>query len=267
MTRIGRNGLKAHLRSGGKVVNAWCSISSTITAETVAAQGFDSVTVDLQHGLVDYQTSLSMLQAIDRFDVPSVCRVPWNEPSAIMKALDAGFSAIICPMINSESEARMFAASARYAPLGMRSYGPTRALPLYGADYATRANEFVTTFAMIETRAALENLSAILSVPEIDGVYIGPADLSLSLGFEPSLVTSESAVIDAIAHIRTTATAAGKIAGIHCASGDAVRDAFTAGFGFASLSTDMRLFTQALSSALGQARKASAKMETVSGQY
>src|SRR5918998_630061 len=143
--------LKAYLSAGGKAINGWCSIPSAVTAEIMAQQGFDTVTIDLQHGLMDYQTALSMLQAIDRRQLPTLCRVPWNEPGIIMKALDAGFTGIICPMVNTREEAERFTSACRYAPRGTRSFGPIRALPLYGPDYARIANDLVTTFAMVET--------------------------------------------------------------------------------------------------------------------
>jgi 4-hydroxy-2-oxoheptanedioate aldolase len=258
--------LKSHLRGGGKAVNGWCSIPSAITAEIVARQGFDTVSIDLQHGLVDYQAALAMLQAIDGLGVPTLCRVPWNEPGIIMKALDAGFTGIICPMINSEEEARRFASYCRYAPAGTRSFGPTRAVNVYGADYAKAANGFVAIFAMIETAEALKNLDGILAVEEIDGVYVGPGDLGLSLGYTPSLLPQDREVLDAIATIRDRATAAGKIAAIHCGSPAMVRDRLAEGFALATLITDMRLFTAAVAGQLAETR-AEAPVGQVKGQY
>jgi 4-hydroxy-2-oxoheptanedioate aldolase len=245
--------LKAHFARGGKAINGWCSIPSAVTAE-IMAQLFDTVSIDLQHGLMDYQTALSMLQAIDRRAIPTLCRVPWNEPGIIMKALDAGFTGIICPMVNTREEAERFAASCRYAPRGTRSFGPTRALAVHGPDYVSTADDLVTTFAMVETAAALTNLDEILSVDEVDGIYIGPADLSLSLGYPPSLQPTDGAVWDAIAEIRVKAKAAGKAAAIHCGSPGMVRDMLAAGFDLATLVTDARLFANALAAGLNEAR-------------
>lgn len=247
-------------------MNGWCSIPSAVTAEIVARQGFDCITVDLQHGLIDYQTALTMLQVVDRYDVPTLCRVPWNEPGIIMKALDAGFTGIICPMINNRDDAVRFAAACRYAPRGIRSYGPTRARELHGDDYGKTAHEFIAAFAMIETAEALANVDDILAVDDVDGVYIGPADLALSLGYEPTLLSTDAEVITAIATIRQRAKAAGKTAGIHCASPEMVRQKFDEGFDFAALSTDVRLFTTTMSSQLALARSGAAK-PAASGQY
>ena len=206
-----------------------------------------------------------MLQAMDGFGVPTLCRVPWNEPGIIMKVLDAGFTGVICPMINTHADAERFAAACRYAPKGSRSFGPTRALNVYGADYAKAANDFVITFAMIETGEALANLDAILSVDEIDGVYIGPSDLALSLGYAPSLLPQDAAVLDAIATIRERAKVTGRIAGIHCGSPAMVRSMLDAGFDLATLLTDARLFTTAVAGQLAEARSAPAA--EAKGQY
>ena len=261
---IAQRGMKQHLAAGGKAVNGWCSIPSAVTAEVMARAGYDTVTIDLQHGLVDYQAALTMLQAVDGFGIPTLCRVSWNEPGAIMKALDAGFTGIICPMVNTREQAEQFAATCRYAPVGNRSFGPTRAMQVHGADYARTANGFVMAFAMIETVEAMENLDAILGVDGIDGVYIGPADLGLSLGHAPTLLP-EAPVRDAIATIRTKTLAAGKAAGIHCGSPAMVRQMLDDGFGLATLLTDMRLFTNTVAASLAEARDV--QVSVVKGQY
>ena len=255
--------LKKHLAGGGKAVNGWCGIPSTVTAETMARQGFDTVTVDLQHGLIDYQTSVAMAQVIDGH-VPALVRVPWNEQGIIGKVLDAGFVGVICPMINTRAEAERLASACRYAPRGSRSFGPIRAMSIHGSDYASAAQEFITVIAMIETAEALKNLDDILKVPEIDGVYIGPADLSLSLGHQPSLLP-EAPVRDAIETIRSKAKAAGKIAGIHCGSGEMVRDMLDGGFDLATLLGDLRLMVMGMASEL--AKVTAPRAAAVKGQY
>jgi 4-hydroxy-2-oxoheptanedioate aldolase len=246
--------IKGHLSGDNKIICGWCSLPSPVTAEIVARQNFDAVAIDLQHGLIDYQTALNMLQVVDGKGVPTLCRVPWNEPGIIMKALDSGFSGIICPMINTREDAERFVAACRYAPVGQRSFGPTRAMSVFGPDYPSRANDLITTFAMIETRQALDNLDSILGVREIDAVYIGPADLGLSLGYAPSLLPQDAAVYDAIEEIRSKAKAAGKIAGIHCGSPQMAREMLSGGFDLVTLVTDARIFTSAVAAALADAR-------------
>lgn len=255
--------LKMHFAAGGTAVNGWCSIPSPVTAEIIGRAGFDMTTVDLQHGLIDYQTALTMLQVLQGLPAPVLVRVPWNEPGIVMKTLDAGFAGVICPMINTVDDARRLVQSARYAPLGGRSFGPTRANMVYGQTYARTANQSILVLAMIETREALANLDGILSVEGIDGIYVGPSDLGLSMGYEPTLEPTATEVLDAISDIVARTRAAGRIAGIHAGSPAMIRDMLTKGFHFGSLLTDVRLFMGALSRSLAEVRQTSA--ETVKG--
>jgi 4-hydroxy-2-oxoheptanedioate aldolase len=251
--------LKAHFADGGTAVNGWCAIPSPVTAEIVGRAGFDMVTVDLQHGLIDYQMALTMCQVLQGLPAPVLCRVPWNEPGIIMKCLDAGFTGLICPMINSAEDARRLVEASRYAPLGCRSFGPTRANLVHGTAYARSANEKVLLLAMIETREALSNLDAILEVDGIDGVYVGPSDLGLSLGHEPTLEPTAPEVIEAIAQIAARTRAAGRVAGVHTGSSAMLGTMLNQGFHFASLLTDARIFTNALSSSLAGVRDTKAQ--------
>jgi len=255
--------LKTHFADGGTAVNGWCAIPSPVTAEILGRAGFDIVTVDLQHGLIDYQMALTMLQVLQGLPAPVLARVQWNEPGIIMKCLDAGFSGLICPMINTAADARRLVEAARYAPLGGRSFGPTRANLVHSPAYARTANAQVMLLAMIETREALSNLDAILAVEGIDGVYVGPSDLGLSLGYEPTLEPTAPAVLEAIADIRSRCRAAGRIAGVHTGSPAMVTAMLAQGFHFASLLTDMRLYVNALATALAEVRSTPA--QTVKG--
>lgn len=255
--------LKAHFAAKGTAVNGWCAIPSPVTAEIMGRAGFDMMTIDLQHGLIDYQMALTMLQVLQGLPAPVMVRVPWNEPGIIMKCLDAGFAGVICPMINSVDDARRLVQSARYAPLGGRSFGPTRANLLHGTGYAKGANASVLVFAMIETREALRDLDAILAIEGIDGVYVGPSDLGLSLGYEPTLEPTDPEVLEAISTVLAKARAFGKLAGIHTGSPAMSGAMLDKGFHFASLLTDVRLFVNALSRAMAEVRKTAA--ETVKG--
>ncbi|RYI18733.1 MAG: 2,4-dihydroxyhept-2-ene-1,7-dioic acid aldolase, partial [Acetobacteraceae bacterium] len=207
--------------------------------------------------------ALTMLQVLQGLPAPVLTRVPWNEPGIIMKCLDAGFSGVICPMINTEDDARRLVQSTRYAPIGGRSFGPTRANLVHGAGYARSANSAVLVLAMIETREALQNLDAILAVEGIDGIYVGPSDLGLSLGHEPTLEPTASEVLDAIDTILSRARAAGRLAGIHTGSPAMIQRMLAKGFHFASLLTDVRLFVSALSTQLAAVRDTT--IETVRG--
>ena len=147
--------------AGKPAVNGWCSIPSTVTAEMMSLNDFDSLTIDLQHGLVDYQTALTMLQAMNASGITPLARVPWNEPGIIMKLLDAGALGIICPMVNTPEEAQQFVSTMRYAPNGSRSSGPTRAAMIHGANYHFEADDALVSLAMVETVEALENVEKI----------------------------------------------------------------------------------------------------------
>ncbi len=181
------NATKAKWRRNDATFGAWLSVPSSYSAELVAHAGFDWVCIDMQHGVIDYQVAVTMLQAISTTDTTPIVRVPWNEPSIIGRMLDAGAMGVIVPMVNSVDEARAAVAACRYAPLGIRSYGPTRAALYAGPDYFDHANEEVACIPMIETRQALAQVDDILSVPGIDAVYVGPIDMSLTLGLPPRM--------------------------------------------------------------------------------
>jgi len=237
------------------VVNGWLAIPSTVTAEINARAGFDSLTVDLQHGLNDYQSALSLLQAISIGDSTPFARVPWLEPGIVGKLLDAGAVGLICPMINTPEEAEAFVRYARYAPDGERSFGPTRAVFEHGANYANDANRQIVTLAMIETTRALDNLNAIVSTPGLTGVYIGPSDLSLSMGYTPKLDQDEPAVVAAIERILTTAKDAGLRAGIHCLAPSYAKKMITLGFDLVTLGNDIRILATATASVIEETRR------------
>ena len=183
---------------GGAVINGWLGIPSSITAENMAQCGWDSLVVDLQHGHIDFQVAVGMLQAISTTATTPLARVPWCEPGIIMKLLDAGAYGIICPMINTRADCEAFVGACRYAPKGYRSFGPVRATWYGGADYFKHANDTIVTMAMIETKQAMDNLDDILSVPGLDGLYIGPNDLAITLGCAPSGTPTDPIVLDAI---------------------------------------------------------------------
>jgi len=134
------NKLKAIWADGRPSINGWLSIANSFTAEIMAAQGYDSIGIDLQHGAIDYQSALSMLQAMRASNVVPLVRVPWLEPGIVMKALDAGAYGVICPMINTAAEAARLVSYVRYPPIGQRSFGPTRANFSAGSNYAAEAN-------------------------------------------------------------------------------------------------------------------------------
>jgi 4-hydroxy-2-oxoheptanedioate aldolase len=235
------NRLRSIWKGGGAAVNGWLAIPNSFSAETMAHQGWDTLTIDLQHGVVDYQAMVTMLQAISTTATVPVVRVPWLEPGIVMKALDAGAYAVICPMVNTREDAQRLVAYTNYAPRGTRSFGPVRAQLYGGADYFQHANDTVVRFAMIETAQALDNLDAILSVEGIDAIYIGPSDLSISLGCRPDFDDPEPKAAQAIEHILERAKAHGVVAGIHNGAPEAALARIAKGFQFVTVASDARL--------------------------
>lgn len=239
------NKLRTLWQSGGAAVNGWLAIPNAFSAETMAHQGWDTLTIDMQHGLIDYQAMVGMLQAISTTPTVPVVRVPWLEPGILMKALDAGAYAVICPMINTREDAQKLVAYTHYAPQGTRSFGPIRALLYGGADYPQHANKTIVTFAMIETRQALDNLDSILSVEGLDAIYIGPSDLSLALGCTPTFDDLDPPAAQAVDHILERAKAHGVVAGIHNGSTEAALKRIAKGFQFTTIGSDARLMAAA----------------------
>ena len=235
------NRLRSIWKSGGAAINGWLTIGNSFSAETMAHQGWDTLTIDLQHGMVDYQAMVPMLQAISTTDTVPIVRVPWLEPGILMKALDAGAYGVICPMIGTREEAQRLVAYTHYAPRGTRSFGPVRALLYGGPDYQEHANDAIVTFAMIETAQALDNLDQIMSVEGLDAIYIGPSDLSLALGCRPVFDDVDPKAAEAIDHILERARAHGLVAGIHNGSTGTALKRIQKGFQFVTVGSDARL--------------------------
>jgi 4-hydroxy-2-oxoheptanedioate aldolase len=250
------NRLRTLWKDGKAAVNGWLAIPSGFSAETMAHQGWDSLTIDLQHGLIDYQAMVQMLQAISTTDTVPVVRVPWLEPGILMKTLDAGAYGVICPMVNTREDAQKLVSYTHYAPRGTRSFGPVRALLYGGADYPQHANDTIVAFAMIETAQALDNLDAILSVEGLDAVYIGPSDLSLALGCKPTFDDVDEKAAQAIDHILARAKAHGVVAGIHNGTPEAALKRIAKGFQFVTVSSDARLIAAGAQQMLAKMRAA-----------
>ena len=235
------NRLRSLWQEGKAAVNGWLAIANSFSTEVMAHQGWDTLTIDLQHGVIDYPAMVTMLQAISTTPTVPVVRVPWLEPGIIMKSLDAGAYGIICPMVNTREEAQKLVAYTNYAPRGTRSFGPVRALYYGGADYPEKANDSIVRFAMIETAQALDNLDSILSVEGLDAIYIGPSDLSLALGCKPAFDDVDPPVAQAIDHILARAQAHGVKAGIHNGRPDVALARIAKGFSFVTVASDAHL--------------------------
>ncbi|MEZ5738317.1 MAG: aldolase/citrate lyase family protein [Burkholderiaceae bacterium] len=240
------NQLKARWKAGKAAVNGWLAIPSGFSAEVMAQCGFDSVTVDRQHGVQDYQTMIQCFQAMDRHPVTRMVRGPWNEPGIIGKALDGGAWGIIAPMINTREQAQALVSACRYPPHGSRSNGPIRHAT-YGAvsNYQKIANDEVLVIPMIETQQALDNLDAILDVPGIDGIYVGPSDLAFSLGKTPKLDHDDPEILKIYKRLIKETGRRDIYAGIHCGSADYAAKMIKMGFRLTTVANDSGLMAKA----------------------
>jgi 4-hydroxy-2-oxoheptanedioate aldolase len=252
------NRLKQLWAEGKPTINGWCSIGNSFVAEIMAAQGYDSVSIDVQHGALDYSSVLPMFQAMRASGVVPMARVPWLEPGIIMKMLDAGAYGIICPMVNTADEAAEFVSYLRYPPLGQRSFGPTRVSFSAGANYAGEANGEILAFAMIETEKGMSNLDAIAATPGLDGIYVGPADLTLSLTggrLAPGFDREEPEMIDKLQQIVAACKTNGIRAALHCGAAEYAARAIGWGFNMTTVSGDSRLLAAAAGASVAAFRE------------
>lgn len=246
-------------QSGQPHYGGWLHVPNSFTAELVGRAGYDWVCIDSQHGFAGPESWVSMLQALDLAGVPGVIRVPWNEPSMIMRALDSGAEGVIVPMVNTAAEARAAVSACRYAPAGGRSWGPTRAR-LRTSDYSpAKGDELVVCVVMAETRQAVENLDEILSVPGIDGVFVGPNDLAVSAGVPPSYDASDPEHRRLINSIRERCQAHGITAGIQADKADLAASWVREGFRMLALNAESRLLQMAVESLVRETRAAVAQ--------
>jgi 4-hydroxy-2-oxoheptanedioate aldolase len=253
--------LRAKWDAGQPAFGMWAGIPSSLTAELAATAGYDYVCVDLQHGGSDEATMISMFQATQAGGAAPLARLAWNEPWLIMRALDLGAVGVILPLIDNAAEARRAVEACRYPPHGRRSFGPVRAEMVIGSasldDLATEA----LCFAMIETREGLDNLDEIAATPGLDGLYIGPSDLSIALGLSPRPVAGDlgedrKPLADAIDRVRAACAANGLIAGMHCGSGAAAEEYARGGFRLITVGLDTSFFKSTIGRELSAARGA-----------
>lgn len=251
-----RNSLKAKLKSGHACVNGWSMLPSIFAVEFFAQAGWDSVTIDMQHGLHDYASASSCIQAMQSYSVAPLVRVPWNEPGIIGKVLDGGACGIICPMINTRAEALTLIKASHYPPLGQRSYGPIRSAP-YGeaAAYLDSANQEILVLPQIETQQAVDNLEAILDVEGVSGVYVGPGDLGLSLGLAPTFDREEPSILAIYRRLIAETSRRGLVAGIHNATPAYAIRMIDMGFRFVTVASDVSILTRGARDALASTRQ------------
>jgi 4-hydroxy-2-oxoheptanedioate aldolase len=249
--------LAERLRKGGPVFAAWGGLPDPSVAALLAREDFDAVTLDMQHGAIDFAEVLRAIPLIAAAGKPAIVRVPVGDFAAAARLLDAGASAIIAPMINTVEDARRFAAITKFPPLGERSWGPHGALALSRlapADYLSGANTLTLALAMIETREALAAIDAILGVAGIDGMFIGPGDLSIALSDGRSLDPMGAAVDTALDHALARCRAAGKRAAIYAHSPERAAQLAAKGFDLVTIGSDSLFLRAGAQAALSAAR-------------
>lgn len=217
-------------------IGVWLNIASPHVAEIASRAGYDFACIDAQHGMIGEADAFAMIQAIEAGDARPVVRAPWRDPASLGKYLDMGADAVIIPMIDRLEQAQRAVEACRYPPLGRRSYGPSGAA-MRRADYFVNANEMIGVHVMIETTGALEACDEIASLPGLSGLFVGPADLSISLGLAPAKDNADPAFENAISTILKACRKHGKIAGIQ-ADQSLVSKRIAQGFTFVTAAMD-----------------------------
>lgn len=234
--------LASDLRAGRTVYTHWCGLPLPAVAGILAREpGYDAVTLDMQHSPMDFASAVQAIPLVAAAGKPCLVRIPVGEFQTASRLLDAGASGIIAPMINSVADARRFVEFTKFPPCGGRSWGPAPALALSGlapGDYFKTANDFCITFAMIETREALDAIDDILAVDGIDGVFVGPSDLSIGLSGGAANDPLSAEVDAGLDHAAARAKAAAKFCGSYAASGERAGDNARRGYGFVAIGSD-----------------------------
>jgi 4-hydroxy-2-oxoheptanedioate aldolase len=250
---LDRQKLRQTTAAGKTLLNAWCAMPGTMSTEVMALQDWDTLTVDLQHGIVDYQIAVEMIRAIQGSGKTAMARVPWLDPMFTMKLLDAGVSGLICPLISTPELAATFVSYCRYPPQGIRSFGPTRAA-LADPDYPATANDRIICAVQIEEAAAMQALDEIASVPGVDMLYVGPADLALSHGLKPQLDPESREMLAMFEKVIAACQAHKLTPAIHCLSPAYAARMHALGFRFISLASDLRILARATKELIDTAR-------------
>jgi len=243
------NKVKRLLREGAVTVGSWVTLDGLLAAEVMAARGFDWLVIDMEHGPVSMDAAQGMMAAIRTTETVPLVRVGWNRTELIHQALDIGAYGLVIPMVNSLAEARQAVKDARYAPLGDRSRGGSRAPLAFVTDavtYGRRANDETLLIVQIETAEAVAAAEEMAALDGLDGLFVGPNDLSSSLGVWPPVWDNQpDTLAAAIARIPVVAHAHGKAAGIMVPDAAIANRCIAQGYDFISLSNDASLLERA----------------------
>ena len=248
------NRLKQLWREGKPVLTGWCSSADPFVAEVMVRGGFDALILDMQHGMgIGPDRAATWLQAVGQNpDVTPIVRVPWNEPAYIQWVLDAGAMGVIIPMVNSVEDAKKAAGACKYPPVGYRSNGPNRARYVNGPDYFQHANDEVICLVMMETVEGIESIEEIAQVPGVDGYYIGPTDLAVSMGLKPAFDVKDERHVAAVQKVIDVATARGQIAGMHVANPEEGVRRWKQGFRLVPVCSDIWILAAGITSNISE---------------
>jgi 4-hydroxy-2-oxoheptanedioate aldolase len=249
--------LADRLSAGTPALSAWCGLPDPAIAGLLAREAFDAVTLDLQHGAVDVASALRAIPLVAAAGKPAIARIPIGDYATASRLLDGGVSAVIAPMVNTVEEARRFGAFMKYPPLGERSWGPQAAVSLAALlpeQYLSGANGFSLAVAMVETRESLGIVDDILATPTIDGIFIGPYDLSIALSNGAAQDPTGPEVTKALGHAQARARAAGKFIAVYAASGERAAELVRQGFDLVAVGSDIAFVRAGAQAALAAVR-------------
>jgi 4-hydroxy-2-oxoheptanedioate aldolase len=236
--------LRKRLARGEPLFFSWMTMGSPLLAGQMARLPIEGVCLDMQHGLIGYSDAVGMVAQINAAGRPAIVRTLWNDPGLVGQALDAGAAAVIAPMVNTRAEAEALVRAAKYPPMGGRSWGGYTMLQASGlaaADYLTAANRMTLAFAMIETINALDNLDEIAATPGLDGLFVGPSDLSITLSGGARIDRLGATTLDAMERISAAAKANGKFAGAFGGVAEQINAYVKRGYTFISAGVDVDL--------------------------
>src|SRR6516225_417458 len=246
--------LARRLKAGETVHSGWCGLPAPIVAELVGREGFPAVTLDSQHGLWDTASLLAGIAQVRQAGAAAIVRIPVGEFATVSRALDFGAEGIIAPMINTVADARAYVSFAKFPPIGERSWGPHRATTLAQMPdqtvYLRELDALTVTFAMIETRTALDNVEAIAATPGIDALFLGPADLSIALSDGGKVDAMAVEVDTALERIIAAAGKARKIMGAYCHTPERAVALAKRGVRFLAVGSDMGFLRAGAAAAL-----------------
>lgn len=255
ITRISRNPVKYNLTHGGVALGTWLSLCSPVAAEMMANLGWDWLVVDVEHSPVGFETMVNCFRAAQLGGAVPMARVPWNDTIWIQRTLDAGALGLVIPMINSAEDAAQAVANTRYALKGVRSWGGSRIAPYIDGDYGRWVGDNLAIIVMIETAEAVRRAESILAVDGVDGCFIGPSDLTLTLGYFPGDPKGKELLEAAVTQVRDAGRKVGKAVGRHCFSVAEANRHIEEGFQFIALASDARYMTLAAQEWLKQIKR------------